>query len=137
MKNRLIICVLLLIAGLFTTCTKDANGDDKKTTHSVVFKITSSTNSTLTGVAISYDITDGTRVRDLFVKCSAMPWQSSNYSNIASGMGVGITALVNNGPSYGGNGDINVFILVDNQVWKSTTVTMTTGASISLGGTLP
>ena len=137
MKNNLIITFLFLTAGLFSACTKDASEDDKKTSHSVSFRITSSTNTTLTGVAINYDITDGTRVRDLFVKCSAMPWQSSNYNNIASGMGVGITALVNNGPSYGGNGDLNVFIVVDNQVWKSTTVNMTTGASISLGGTLP
>lgn len=136
MKNHLIISILFLIAVLFTGCTKDAS-NDKPASHSVIFRITSSTNSNLTGVAINYDITDGTRVRDLFVKCSVMPWQSSNYTNIASGMGVGITALVNNGPSYGGNGDLSLSIVVDNQVWKSTTVTMTTGASISLGGTLP
>lgn len=137
MKSHLIISVLFLIAGLLSACTEPSSSDGEQTTHSVMFRITSSTNATVTGVAISYDITDGTRVRDLFVKCSAMPWQSSNYTNIAAKMGVGITALVNNGPSYGGNGDITLSIIVDNNVWKSTTITMTTGASVSLGGTLP
>jgi len=137
MKNYLRISVLFLVAGLLSACTEAPSENNAPITHSVVFRITSTTNSTLTGVSIGYDITDGTRVRDLFVKCSAMPWQSSNYANIAARMGVGITALVNNGPSYGGNGDLTIFIIVDNNVWKSTTITMTSGASVSLGGTLP
>lgn len=136
MKSYLKILVLFLFALAFTRCTETST-EEVNSTHSVAFRITSSTNTNLTGVAISYDITDGTRVRDLFVKCNAMPWQSSTYSNLKSGVGVGISILVNNGPSYGGNGNLSLFIIVDDKVWKSTTITMTTGASLSLGGTIP
>lgn len=137
MKFKMKILVLFMISLSISGCTESTTNTDENTTHSVAFRITSTTNSNLTGVAISYDITDGTRVRDLFVGCNVMPWQSSTYSNIESGMGVGISILINNGPSYGGNGDITLFIIVDDKVWKSTTVTMTTHATLSLGGTIP
>ena len=131
------LCLLILTILFLAGCTETTKDEPETSNiHTVAFRITSTTTSSLTGVAISYDITDGTRVRDLFVKCSSMPWQSSTYNNIKSGNGVGLSILVNNGPSYGGNGNLTISILVDNAVWKSSTITMTTGASASLGGNI-
>jgi hypothetical protein len=130
-SSLFIIFILLCLS-----CVKTSDNDSTPKTHTVAFRLTSSTNATVTGVGISYDITDGTRVRGLFVSCNNMPWQSSNYTNLAAGTGVGISILVNNGPSYGGNGNLTIQILVDQAVWKSSTITMTTAAQASLGGTL-
>jgi hypothetical protein len=127
--------LVLISVFLIFSCTKTTDNQSPKT-HTVSFRLTATTNSSLTGVGISYDITDGTRVRGLFAGCNNMPWQSSTYNNLPAGTGVGISILVNNGPSYGGNGNLTIQIIVDQAVWKSSTITMTTAAQASLGGTI-
>jgi hypothetical protein len=128
-KNIRIFFLFVLSAVLAASCT-DTTGADK--TYSVAFRVSASTNVSTTGVTIDYALSNGIELKGTFVSCSNMPWQSTTFTDLPAGTGVGFNVTVNNAAT----GFLTMQIMVDGVEWKMKYLNLTSGAKAILGGTL-